>query len=141
MVTESGSLHPLLHKGAIWRGRQTVDQPRYRCLNSGFLQLNAPWPGQGRSTSPLVALLYSEEGSGELRALLPLLAELSQQERWVLWVDPPNIPYAPDWLDAGVNLDRVQVVRSNRRRDRLWCLEQSLKSGCCSAVLGGLPAG
>ncbi|MDI3325255.1 translesion DNA synthesis-associated protein ImuA [Pontibacterium granulatum] len=141
MATKSGSLHSLLHKGAVWRGRQTADQPCHHSLSSGYPQLDALLPGQGWQASQLVELLYQEEGSGELGLVLPLLAELSQQERWVLWVDPPHIPYAPALLDAGVNLDRVQVVRSNSRRDRLWCLEQSMKSGCCSAVLGWLPAG
>lgn len=141
MATKSGSLNSLLHKGSVWRGRQTADQPRHQSLSSGYPQLDALLPGQGWQASQLVELLYQEEGSGELGLVLPLLAELSQQERWVLWVDPPHIPYAPALLDAGVNLDRVQVVRSNSRRDRLWCLEQSMKSGCCSAVLGWLPAG
>jgi hypothetical protein len=71
-----------------------------------------------------------------LRLLLPLLA--TSTDRWVLWVDPPHIPYAPALKAAGVALDRLLIVRSNSRRDRLWCLEQALKSGCCSAVLGWL---
>ena len=141
MANKSGSLHVLLNKGAVWRGKQAADHPQEQNPSSGYPQLDNLLPGQGWPASQLVELLYSEEGSGELGLILPLLDELSQQERWVLWVDPPHIPYAPALRDAGVNLDRVQVVHSNSRRDRLWCLEQSLKSGCCSAVLGWLPAG
>ena len=45
MATKSGSLHSLLHKGAVWRGRQTADQPRHQSLSSGYPQLDALLPG------------------------------------------------------------------------------------------------
>lgn len=141
MATESGFIHSLLHQGTVWRGRAVRTQAPQQALSSGFPVLDELLTGAGWPAAQLVELLYREEGSGELRLLLPLLAELSRQERWLIWVDPPHIPYAPALLAAGVNLDRVQVVRSNSRRDRLWCLEQCLKSGCCSVVLGWLPGG
>lgn len=141
MATESGFIHSLLHQGALWRGHATRTPSQQQAVSSGFPVLDEMLVGAGWPAAQLVELLYRDEGSGELRLLLPLLAELSRQDRWLIWVDPPHIPYAPALLAAGIDLDRVQVVRSNSRRDRLWCLEQCLKSGCCSVVLGWLPAG
>lgn len=142
MSSDSSSLQHLLSHGAVWRARHADVSTPPECLSSGFPLLDEMLPGQGWQPSQLVELLYEEEGSGELRMVLPLLAQLSQQrERWVLWVDPPHIPYAPALQEAGIDLGQVLVVRSSSRRDRLWCLEQSLKSGCCSAVLGWLPPG
>ncbi|MBY4675910.1 translesion DNA synthesis-associated protein ImuA [Marinobacterium arenosum] len=146
MAVETGSLHSLLQKGVVW---QAYRQPSDKAvsLSTGYPELDQALPGSGWQRGQLVELLYRREGGGELRLLLPALAQLCREgadERepgWLLWVDPPHIPYAPALAEAGVDLARVLVVRSNSRRDRLWCLEQALKSGCCSAVLGWLPTG
>jgi protein ImuA len=130
------SLEQLLEQGAVWRASNIVSEPCAEGLSSGHDELDLMLNGQGWQPGSLVEVLYDTEGCGELRLLLPLLA--ASKERWVLWVDPPHIPYAPALKAAGVALDRLLLVRSNSRRDRLWCLEQALKSGCCSAVLGWL---
>ncbi len=130
------SLEQLLERGAVWRASEAVAEPVVAGLASGHAELDQLLQGQGWQPGSLVEVLYDTEGCGELRLLLPLLA--ASQERWVLWVDPPHIPYAPALKAAGVALDRLLLVRSNSRRDRLWCIEQALKSGCCSAVLGWL---
>ncbi|UTW11121.1 translesion DNA synthesis-associated protein ImuA [Marinobacterium rhizophilum] len=130
------SLEQLLEQGAVWRASDTVGEPCVAGFYSGHEELDQMLNGQGWQPGSLVEMLYDTEGCGELRLLLPLLA--ASAERWVLWVDPPHIPYAPALKAAGVALDRLLLVRSNSRRDRLWCLEQALKSGCCSAVLGWL---
>ncbi len=134
------SLDQLLEQGAVWRARDGATEPRVTCLSSGHVELDQLLSGGGWQPGNLVEVLYDAEGCGELRLLLPLLAA-SPAPGWVLWVDPPHIPYAPALKAAGVALDRLLLVRSNSRRDRLWCLEQALKSGCCSAVLGWLGAG
>ncbi|MFC6671004.1 hypothetical protein [Marinobacterium aestuariivivens] len=48
-------------------------------------------PGGGWQAGNLVEVLYDTEGCGELRLLLPLLAQ-APADRWVLWVDPPIFP-------------------------------------------------
>lgn len=130
------SLEQLLERGTIWRASDAVAEPCVASLPCGHVELDEMLQGQGWPSGNLVEVLYDTEGCGELRLLLPLLA--ASRERWVLWVDPPHIPYAPALKAAGVALERLLLVRSNSRRDRLWCLEQALKSGCCSAVLGWL---
>ncbi|WP_020682598.1 translesion DNA synthesis-associated protein ImuA [Marinobacterium rhizophilum] len=130
------SLEQLLERGAVWRASDTATEPRVAGVSCGHAELDQMLHGQGWQSGSLVEVLYETEGCGELRLLLPLLA--MSTDRWVLWIDPPHIPYAPALKAAGVALERLLIVRSNSRRDRLWCLEQALKSGCCSAVLGWL---
>ncbi|NVK42907.1 MAG: translesion DNA synthesis-associated protein ImuA [Oceanospirillaceae bacterium] len=134
------SLDQLLQQGTIWRGREAANEATVATLSSGHAQLDQWLPGGGWQSGNLVEVLYDTEGCGELRLLLPLLAA-APKDRWIVWVDPPHIPYAPALKAAGVALERLLLVRSTSRRDRLWCLEQALKSGCCAAVLGWVPAG
>jgi cell division inhibitor SulA/protein ImuA len=93
-------------------------------------------PGGGWPKSALVELLPAQEGIGELSLLVPALAHLSQGDRWVAWIDPPYIPYAPALAGQGVDLSRILVVRSRSTHDRLWALEQALGASTCAAVLG-----
>src|SRR5690606_39763527 len=73
-------------------------------------------------------------GIGELRLLWPTLARLSQADGMVALVDPPYLPFAQGWARAGIDLKRLQVVRTDPR-NALWATEQCLRSAACSAVL------
>ena len=72
--------------------------------------------------------------------LLPLLAALPNDGRWIAWVDPPHTPYAPALASAGIDIKQCLMIHSKNNQDRLWALEQTLKSNHCSVVLGWLAA-
>jgi cell division inhibitor SulA len=61
---------------------------------------------------------------------------LTGQERWIALVNPPYIPYAPAFAAAGIDLGQIVVVQARGALDALWSMEQALRSGACSAVLG-----
>ncbi|OMH32609.1 translesion DNA synthesis-associated protein ImuA [Motiliproteus sp. MSK22-1] len=145
--THHGQLNNLLKQGRVWPARQnqaTQNRNRQRhspqYLSSGYPEIDQQLIGDGWQPGNLVELLYAKEGCGELRLLLPLLATLSLNEKWIIWVDPPHIPYAPALATAGIDINKILMVYSNTWQDRIWTLEQALKSGSCSAVLGWLPA-
>jgi hypothetical protein len=58
-----------------------------------------------------------------------------EQNRWVLFVSPPYIPYPPALAQAGIDLTRVIVSQPRAPRDYLWVLEKALASQSCSAVI------
>ncbi|MEH6628646.1 MAG: translesion DNA synthesis-associated protein ImuA [Motiliproteus sp.] len=140
-LSQNAPLQHLLNQGRVWHARQGGERSlsRFKTQASGYQQLDQQLLGGGWQSGNLVELLYDKEGSGELRLLLPLLARLSKEERWLIWVDPPHIPYAPALAAAGIDTDKILMVHSKNRHDRLWTLEQALKSGGCSAVIGWLP--
>ncbi|HJP03639.1 MAG: translesion DNA synthesis-associated protein ImuA [Gammaproteobacteria bacterium] len=143
-------LQKLLKHPHIWRpGTAVVAR---RTVPTGFAvldrRLGGGWPVEG-----LTELLFSKQGIGELRLLMPALAFLSRagspEERqdvaagdggWIAWVAPPHIPYAPALGLYGVDTSRVLVIRPDKQADVLWAMEQALRSSTCVAVLAWLAA-
>ena len=78
-------------------------------------------------------------GIGEFSILIPALARLSQDSRWILLVCPPHIPYAPFLSRMGVDTSKVIITQAQNINDAGWCMEQGLRSNSCSAVIGWIP--
>lgn len=123
----------LLDHPALWRGGQCA--PVAATVASGFAPLDLYLPGGGWPQATLTELSVATPGIGELALLMPACARLTQAGRRVIFIDPPHLPYAPALADAGVDLARLLLVRTASRKDRLWALEQSLKSALSGAVL------
>jgi len=132
----SDALAELLRHPALWRG---ADAGAPETLPTGFRALDARLPGGGWPLFTLVELLVPAAGIGEIRLLLPALRSLTAagtEARWVAWLAPPHLPYAPALADAGLDPARMLVIRPRAGVDRLWAMEQALRSGACAAVLG-----
>jgi hypothetical protein len=132
------SLTPLadiLQHGLVWRVGE-LTRVELLGIPSGFPNLDAELPGGGWPAGVLTELLPEHIGIGELRALGPALAQVTKQGRWVAWIAPPYLPYAPALEAAGIDLSRVMIIRTKSAQDSLWAIEQALQSGACGAVLG-----
>ncbi len=128
------TLEDLMQRADLWRGGEAPPPSGLACGYPGLDRLlNGGWP-QGA----LVEILTEHRGIGELRLLLPALAGITQSDRWLALVAPPYIPYAPALARAGVRLERVLQIHPGSQKDRLWALEQTLRSGSCGAVLAWL---
>jgi len=127
------SLDPLLQRADLWRGGQIP--PVADGVPTGFADLDALFPGGGWPRGALTEILLPRDGIGALRLVMPALARLSRENRWLAWVAPPHIPYAPALAAAGVDLSRVLLIHPRAASDGLWAVEQTLRSGTCGAVL------
>lgn len=132
----AADLEGLLRHPALWRagrldaGVETVPSG-YDLLDH---HLGGGWPRAG-----LAELLIPTAGVGELRLLLPLLRTLCrEQARWVAWVDPPFVPYAPALEAAGVDVGRMLLIHGRDHGETLWALERASRSGNCSLALAWL---
>ncbi len=123
---------------AIWRADQ-LGGAAACCVSSQFAALDRELPGAGWPLSNLIELLPPRNGIGEMRLLLPVLARLSQEARVIMIVAPPDTPYPPALVKHGVMLDRLIVVHGGHRGDRLWTIEQALKSASLGAMVAWLP--
>ena len=125
-------LEQILQRNDVWRGG---DAAPANGIPSGFWELDALLAGKGWPSSALMEMLTERVGIGEMRLLLPALAQLTRGDRWVVFVAPPFIPYAPALARAGIDLARVLVVYPKKNKDTLWAVEQALRAGTCGAVL------
>lgn len=125
MTPLSLTAHPLL-----WRGNQVSH--RIQTLATGHAALDAALPGHGWPVDGVTELVNDIDGCGELSLLLPSLARLSQQDHWVIMIDPPWIPYPPALHSHGLALEKLLLVRTHNRKESLWACEQ---------VLRGIPGG
>ena len=140
-ASSHNQMQRLLEAGVLWRGQRSpaVEPVGPEGLPSGFAALDAELTGGGWPRAGLAEVLCDGVGFGEQRLLLPALARLcAEARRWLLWIDPPHTPYAPALAAAGIDPDRVLLVRATESGDAraaAWTLEQALESGACAAVL------
>ncbi len=128
-------LHTLMQSTGLWRA-SSIDGHFLETCPSGFKTLDQELPGSGWPASGITELLYRHSGIGELRVLMPAFAQLSQsQTRWILFVSPPYIPYAPALVQTGIDLSRVLICQPESPKDYLWVIEKALSSQSCSAVI------
>jgi cell division inhibitor SulA len=81
----------------------------------------------------LTELPHTQPGLDE--DLVPVLARLSRQGKWVALIAPPFMPSAAALAARGVDLSRLLVIRPRERVDALGALERALRAGTCGAVL------
>ena len=137
----SASLDKLLENPRVWRGRNQAQQKAG--LASGYPELDRHLPGGGWPTEALTEILTEQYGIGELRLLMPALAQLSAEDAqsdysepgWIAWVAPPFQPYPPALQQCGIDLSHMLIVRPEDPSEILWSAEQALSSGTCAAVL------
>jgi len=100
-----------------------------KIVSSGFTELDQQllggFPQHG------VVQLDSPTGIGELRLLLPYL----QQQRLLVFINPPASLSAQMLLQQGFDLNQVLLLTPGSSQHSLWAAEQCLKSGICHGVL------
>lgn len=150
------SLEALLAGAQVWRARTqgavpAAPDPR-RVVPSGWPALDAALPDGGWPLGTLIELLLPAHGVGELTLLVPALRALDRElprapaaghgpaGRWLLWIAPPHAPYPPALAQAGLDPAHMLLVEAPATQDRLWAMEQALRSRSCSAVLAWVDA-
>ncbi len=122
----------------VWRASQ-MSAPHTAVNDSGFKALNAQLPGAGWPAGMLTELITRHAGVGELRLLVPVLRQLTQARKMIILLAPPMIPYAPALASFGIDLNFLIIIQASNAADRLWAVEQTLKSASFGALLAWLP--
>lgn len=129
----------LLQHPDLWRADEIGSPAKaVAATPSGFDTLDAHLPGNGWPQAGLIELMPNTTGIGELKLLAPALRTLSRMARWVAWIQPPFIPYAPALAALDIDIGKILLVHPKGHEQALWAMEQASKSGSCSAVLGWL---
>lgn len=118
----------------LWKGCRSRVQSS-AILPTGYRQLDCAFPGGGWPLGVVIELLTETIGIGELRLLLPAIQHLTQNQRQVLMINAPYVPYAPALLKAGLDLSYLPLLMPRDRRDALWAAEKALTNPACGMVL------
>ena len=124
--------------GRFWRGDALSASP-LPSTPSGFRPLDEQLPNGGWPSRCLTELLLAHAGTGEIRFLAHTLSSLTQAGREIVLLAPPHVPEPAGWQQLGIDMRRVLIVRTPRPADRLWALEESLRSAAFGALLAWLP--
>ena len=126
----------LLHRNPkLWRGCDLAGQGGHG-QSTGFAALDDILPGRGWPQSGLLEIITPQWGMGELQLLMPLMREVIEQGKWILWVSPPYQLYAPALVQAGIDTRQVLVVKADTAcSDALWSMEKALQAQNCGLVL------
>jgi cell division inhibitor SulA/protein ImuA len=142
------SIEDLLAHPLLWRGNGSLAGTA--AVATGFAALDHYLPGGGWPLTGITEIGIERYGLGELSILMPALATLSRRaaRRWIVWVAPPFVPYAPALAQHGIDLDRILLVHPSKKRgagaeadrpevdgDSLWAVEQAIRSQSSVAVL------
>ncbi|GGK82936.1 cell division inhibitor SulA [Amphritea balenae] len=71
----------------------------------------------------------------QMTMLLPLLAQLSKDDRWFAWIAPPaTLP--KDLLEAaGIDLNKIMLLQPDQSHSTYQLACQALTAGTCHAVI------
>ena len=120
--------HPLL-----WRGKHLSHH--IPTLGTGHAALDEALPGNGWPTGAITELVNDTAGCGELSLLLPVLAQLSQENHWIVMVDPPWIPCPSALHGRGLAVGKLLLIRAQNRKESLWACEQVVRGMSGGAML------
>jgi hypothetical protein len=104
-------------------------------LPSGFAELDANLPGGGWPSGAIAELMSDAIGIGELGLLMPALSNLARTGRYIAWIAPPYLPYAPALAQRGLPLERILLIQTQTLQQSLWATEQALRCPAIGAVL------
>lgn len=123
----------------VWRGKGASFARAV--VPTGFRELDSYLPGGGWPLGAITEIFVEGYGIGELALLMPAVAALTKPDpakppKWVAWIAPPFIPYAPALQQHGVNTDRLLMIHpTSGHKNRLWAIEQVVRSGSSAGVL------
>lgn len=89
-------------------------------------------PAQANVTEIIIA----KDKADSVQMVLPMLTHLSQEQRWLAWIDPP-MQLLKQWraTPQNWNTNEIMILRSNDRKSALELSEQALNAGTCHAVI------
>ena len=100
-------------KSHVWRGKTSYSANPV--IPTGFPTLDSFLPGGGWPHRSVTEIFLDHYGIGELSLLIPALTSLTQQDaaaqkKWIVWVAPPFVPYAPALKQHGMKIDRLLFI-------------------------------
>ena len=120
----------------MWQQEQQTDNSIDGILAEHQLDL---WAQEDQAhvqnLSHITEIIMRGEAWNNVQMLLPLLAQLSHDQRWLAWVAPPKLLPKAQLKAAGFDLNKIILLKPDAQHDTMSLAHQALKSGTCHAVI------
>jgi len=123
---------------SIWLSDQ-ITTYRSKPISSGYRELDQQLPKNGWPPSVLTELLLANPGVGELRLLASTLMNITQAGKTIVLLAPPHLAIAASLAEFGIEMSKVTLIEAEKPADKIWAVEQALKSASFGALLCWLP--
>jgi hypothetical protein len=112
------ALHELLRHPGVWRaaGAAAATGPRCPRDSAGWMRASAAAGRAIRSWSCCCRPRASASSACCCRPCAGSVRARRAPRRWVAWLDPPHLPYAPALAGAGLDPAQMLIVRTKRER-------------------------
>ena len=127
------SLSQVLRHPALWKASEHTKVRM--AVSTGYQRLDHHLHDGGWPKGALTEILLPHHGVGELRLLTPLLKAYSQESGFILFINPPLIPYVDALSNQGIACHQLLLLHTNSTQDAIWAAQQALTSGSCSVVM------
>lgn len=83
----------------------------------------------------ITQIIMPDEDEYNFQLLMPLLAQLSRDDRWFAWIAPP-LKLPKQWLlEAGIDINKIMMLQPKTELDTLELAQKALRTGTCHAVI------
>lgn len=123
---------------SIWLSDQ-ITTYRSKPISSGYRELDQQLPHGGWPPSVLTELLLTNPGVGELRLLASTLTHITQAGKTVVLLAPAHLAITTRLDELGIDMSKVTLIEADKPADKIWAVEQALKSASFGALLCWLP--
>ena len=118
------------------RTRTNVAEAAPALFSTGCGEMDRCLPNGGYASGTVVEYLQASSASGATSLALTAAREaLTATDRFCVFVDWCQQFYPPAAAALGIDLKRVVIVRPRTLADRLWAIDQALRSPAVAAVI------
>ncbi len=83
----------------------------------------------------ITQIIMQDQDEYNFQLLMPLLAQLSRDDRWFAWIAPP-LKLPKKWLlEAGIDINKIMILQPRAGHDTLALARKALTTGTCHAVI------
>jgi len=104
-------------------------------ISSGHKNLDLELPNGAWPQSCLIEMLSKETTASEMLLLIPTLKKIASQNKYLIMLAPPYLPYIPTFQSFGIREELILVVKTNKVTEKLWVIEQSIRNNSFGALL------
>lgn len=90
---------------------------------------------QSNLAGTVTEIVVKDDNFSNIPMLMPLLAQLSRDDRWFVWIAPPVLLPKHLLIEAGIDLSKVILLNPDNKHSTYELAQQALSTGTSHAVI------